>query len=135
MNMRTLFLVAVTMAALFAADETVFVGNPRMRFDADGKATTPHEMSGEGAQKYACRIVKSGRKYIWASRDNRELIRSEAGDYTYFISPEGAGYVKIFTGKAGGKQPGSFDYLEQLSSELKTFTYWGKTTQPLSGAR
>ena len=133
--MRTLVLVAVTTVALFAADDTVFVGNPRVRFDADGKTTSPHELSGEGAEKYACRITKSGRKYIWASRENRELIRSEAGDFTYFISPEGTGYVKIFTGKAGGKRDGNFDYMEQLTSDLKTFTYWGKTSHQLAATK
>jgi len=124
--MRTLVLVAVTAATLFAADETVFVGNPKIRFDADGTTTSPHNLSPEGGEKYACRIVKSGRKYLWASRENREVIRSEAGDYTYYISPEGTGYVKVFTGKAGGKKPADFDYMEQLTQDLKTFTYWGK---------
>jgi hypothetical protein len=129
----TVVLLVVFCVSAFGQD-TIFVGNPSVRIDSDGKTSTPHDLSAEGASKYACRITGKGKRYFWASRDNRELIRSNSGDYVYFISPEGTGYVKIFTGKSPG--PGGFDYLEHFSSELKTLTYWGKrapdSTTPLN---
>jgi hypothetical protein len=124
--MRVFLLACLLATGLFAQETVVFRGVPQVRFDADGRETNPHALSDEGGQKGSCRIVSKGKRFYWASRGNRELIRADAGDYTYYISPEGSGYVKIFTGASGGAKP-PFDYMEQLTSELKTFTYWGKT--------
>jgi hypothetical protein len=111
-------------ALAFAADEAIFTGIPSVRIDADGAQSVRVELSDQGARKYECRIVGKGKKYFWASRGNRELIRSDSGDYTYFISPEGTGYVKVALTKGG-----TFDYMENFTTELKTVTYWGKRTQ------
>lgn len=108
----------------FAADEVIFAGTPSVRIDADGGQSVRVELSALGAKKYECRIIAKGKKFFWASRGNRELIRSDSGDYTYFISPEGTGYVKVALTKSA-----SFDYMESLTAELKTVTYWGKRTQ------
>ena len=40
---------------------------------------------------------QEGRRYVWASREDRQLNRRESGDWVYYISPEGSGYVKVFT--------------------------------------
>ena len=121
----------IRMAALFfcatlafGADEVVFGGIPSVRVDVDGLESVRVELSEQGGKKYECRIVGRGKKYFWASRANRELIRSNSGDYTYFVSPEGTGYVKISLTKGG-----RFDYMESFTTELKTVTYWGKRNQ------
>jgi hypothetical protein len=107
--------------SLEAADEVVFQGVPQVRFDVDGQNSVRVDLSDQGAQKYACRIVGRKKKYFWASRGERELIRAEAGDYTYFLSPEGTGMVKIAL-----RPGGTYEYMEIFTSELKTVTYWGK---------
>jgi hypothetical protein len=107
--------------SLEAADEVVFQGVPQVRFDVDGQNSVRVDLSDQGAQKYACRIVARKKKYFWASRGERELIRSDAGDYTYFLSPEGTGMVKIAL-----RSGGTYEYMEMFTSELKTVTYWGK---------
>ena len=107
----------------FAADEMIFAGTPSVRIDADGGQSVRVELSDMGAKKYECRIVAKGKKFFWASRGNRELIRSDSGDYTYFISPEGTGYIKVALTKSA-----AFDYMESFTTELKTVTYWGKRT-------
>ena len=112
---------------LFAADEPVFTGIPSVRIDADGAQSIRVELSDLGAKKYECRIVGRGKKYFWASRGNRELIRSDSGDYTYFISPEGTGFIKIALTKSG-----AFDYMESFTTEMKTVTYWGKRSSSSS---
>ena len=48
--MRTLILVVLSAVTLLA-DDVVFVGSPTIRFDADGRATNPHELTSDGAQK------------------------------------------------------------------------------------
>lgn len=110
--------------AAFAAEEVIFSGTPSVRVDADGAQSIRVELSDAGAKKYECRIIAKGKKIFWASRGNRELIRSDSGDYTYFISPEGTGYIKIALTKNA-----LFDYMESFSTDLKTVTYWGKRTQ------
>jgi hypothetical protein len=109
----------------FAADEVIFSGIPSVRIDADGAQSVRIELSDLGAKKYECRIIAKGKKLFWASRGNRELIRSDSGDYTYFISPEGTGYIKVALTKSG-----AFDYMESFSTDLKTVTYWGKRSNP-----
>ena len=121
MNALSRYAVVLAASAVFAvaADEVVFEGQPQVRIDSDGHETKKAEFSKEAV----CRVEKHGRHYVWASRDNRRLDRVDAGDFVYYISLEGSGYVKVRQ-KPGPS--GSFDYLEQLSTGLTTVTYWGK---------
>ncbi|MEO8125790.1 MAG: hypothetical protein ABJF23_01150 [Bryobacteraceae bacterium] len=122
LRFAVLFLSAVL---AFAAEEVVFSGTPSVRIDADGKQSVRVELSDLGAKKYECRIVSKGKKFLWASRGNRELIRSDSGDYTYFVSPEGTGYIKVALVKTGD----AFGYMESFTTDLKTVTYWGNRTK------
>jgi hypothetical protein len=121
MKRRNLLLAAVAAPALEAQDDG-FTGTPLVRVDADGDEVKRTELSDAAGEKFACRITRKGRRYVWASRNDRELTRTVAGDWTYYVSPEGSGYVKVLTG-AGG-QP--YDYVEHVTGEFKTVTYWGK---------
>jgi hypothetical protein len=121
MKRRNLLFAAVA-ASTLQAQEDGFTGTPLVRVDADGNETRRTELSELAGEKYACRIMRKGRRYVWSSRGDRELIRSNAGDWTYYISPEGSGYVKVLTGATGQQ----YDYLEHVTGEFKTVTYWGK---------
>jgi hypothetical protein len=121
---RRSVLFAALATPLVHGQDTGFAGTPLVRVDSDEKETKRTELSDTAGEKYQCRIVRKGRKYLWASRNNRELTRSDAGDWTYYVSPEGSGYVKVFHGAA--EMP--FDYMEHVTGELKTVTYWGKRT-------
>ena len=102
-----------------AADELVFAGVPTARIDSDGRMTKKAEFSASAA----CRIVKRGRRYEWASRENRPLDRVDAGDYIYYISPKGSGYIKVAVKPQGAS---GYDYMEHLSDGFTTVTYWGR---------
>ncbi|HYP14323.1 MAG TPA: hypothetical protein VEQ63_10405 [Bryobacteraceae bacterium] len=119
---RRAFLAFAAMSPFASAQSDGFSGRPLVRIDADGGDTKRVELSDEAGMKYTCRIVKKGRRFTWSSRGDRELTQSFAGDWVYYISPEGSGYVKVYRG--GGDMP--YDYIEHLTSELKTVTYWGK---------
>ena len=121
MNRRNFLLGAIASSALQAQQEG-FTGRPLLRLDADPNEAKRTELSDAAGEKYECRIVKKGRRYVWASREDRQLNRRESGDWVYYISPEGSGYVKVFTGAA----PMPYDYIEHVTGELKTVTYWGK---------
>jgi hypothetical protein len=120
--MKILLAFCLLVIPVFAADEVIFEGLPSVRMDADGKESVRVDLSEQGSRKYACRIVARKKKFYWASRGDRELIRSDSGDYSYFISPEGTGFIKVALVKGG-----PFEYMEQLTTGLKTVTYWGKT--------
>jgi hypothetical protein len=119
---RRSILLAATAASTLKAQNEGFTGRPLVRVDSDPNETKRTELSELAGQKYECRIDRRGRKYVWSSRGDRELIRSVAGDWTYYISPEGSGYVKVLTGVEG--QP--YEYIEHVTGEFKTLTYWGK---------
>lgn len=122
--MKACVILLLCLLPLVAADEVVFQGRALVRVDADGKDAKLTELSTDAGMKYGCRIVKRGRSYAWASRDNRRLDRVEAGDFIYYVSPEGSGYVKVL----GPSQRGDgFDYVEHVTAGFKTLTYWGRT--------
>ena len=126
MKRRTILplLAAAGAAGAEGADELAFAGHPMARLDADGKEAKLTELNADASEKFACRIVKRGRGYVWANRGNRRLERIESGDFTYFVSPEGSGYVKVLEIRERGAQP--FDYIEHVTSGFKTVTYWGR---------
>ncbi|HYZ85096.1 MAG TPA: hypothetical protein VE621_11865 [Bryobacteraceae bacterium] len=127
MNVRLLrrgFLLGAAPLLLEGADEEVFAGIPAVRFDLDGNNSIRVDLSDQGAEKYKCRVVMRKKRYYWANREDRELNRVDAGDFTYFLSPEGTGMIKIAL-----KPGGTYDYMELLTTELKTVTYWGKRSR------
>jgi hypothetical protein len=90
-----------------------------VRIDSDGREAKKQPI----LKPAACKIIRRGRHFEWATRENRRLDRVDSGDYVYYISPEGSGYVKV------RKQPQSgaaYDYMEHLTSGFTTVTYWGK---------
>jgi hypothetical protein len=121
MDRRNVLLAALS-APLLGAETEVFVGTPLIRVDTDATESKRTELSDTAGKKYECRVVRQGRKYFWASRGSRELTRANAGDWTYYVSPEGSGYVKVLSGDV--TLP--YEYMEHVTSELKTVTYWGK---------
>ena len=125
--MAALLLLLLFVAPLTFAQELVFTGVPSVRIDADGKQSIKVDLSEQGAEKYTCRITKKGKRYYWASRGDRELIRSDAGDFVYFISMAGTGYVKVHSGTT----PQPFDYMEHLTSGFTNITYWGSSKEGL----
>ena len=64
-------------------------------------------------------ITKKDNKYLWASRGNRELTKSQSGMVTIFTENIGAGYIRIV--KAGDK----ILYTEHMGLTLETISYWG----------
>lgn len=116
--MRAL-LCLILFAGLALPQNDIFVGTPQVRVVADGAKAERTDIS-KGADP--CRIARKGRGYVWASRGNRALNKSEAGDWVYFVSPEGSGYVKVYTGAASVP----YEYVEHVTDGYRTFTYWGK---------
>jgi hypothetical protein len=111
--------------AAFAADEVVFRGVPSVRVSSAPDGDSRQTLDEGAGKKNECVIVRRGKKYLWASRDNAELNRVDSGQFTYFIHARGAGYIKVFNGsREASKAPA--DYVEHVSVEFNAITYWGR---------
>ena len=107
-------------------DGDVFVGRPAVRWSVAGEKATLQKLSGSDALQSECRIVRIGDSYYWASRAHKKLLRTESGYFTYFVNPEGTGYIKVFSGKRGAPLNPDWDYMEHATFQFETITYWGK---------
>jgi hypothetical protein len=116
-----ILLLFFSLAVPAAEEELVFSGLPAVRYDVDGKEAVRVDLSEQGSHKYVCRITGKGKRFFWATRGNRELIRYDAGGFTYYVSPEGSGFIKVAVAKGA-----EYDYMESFTAEMKTVTYWGK---------
>lgn len=113
-------------------EELVYSGTPSNKLSADGTSSKEEGLSAADGAKYRLRIVRRGNKYLWASREDRELTMTSAGRYVIFSSS--AGTIKLVNpafdqarAPLRATDPTEkFDYVEILHSELATVTYWGR---------
>ena len=112
------------LVGLRSAPENVFVGIPTVRGVADGKEAKLIELTAKDKEEYVCRIVSDNGRFLWASRENKELTSLVSGAFTFYMAKDGSGMIKVV--KDRGLALSAFDYFEQLSMGLSTFTYWGE---------
>jgi hypothetical protein len=106
---------------IIAAEETeIFVGVPTVKYDVSVNDYKQTKLTPSQAADNAVRISKVGNDYFWKSRDNRPLVYSQSGDFSLFVEPGGAGYVKITKAPTG-----EITFLEHVSLGLMTITYYG----------
>jgi hypothetical protein len=133
--MRALALgVAVAVVATSLSAQTpspVFKGRPALKTTESGLEHTQQQVPAEGAAESQCLITQVRDSYFWASRNNLQLARFEAGGYVTYIAMNGAGYVRILKPEAkaaaallGGPEA-RFDYVEHLMIGLRSVTYYG----------
>jgi hypothetical protein len=129
--MTRLLLLLLCSIPMFA-QETVFRGTPTLRVLSTTDGEQRDKLDAAQAQKYDCVIVKKGKKYLWASRNDAPLTRVDAKEFTYFIHPGGAGYVKVFTGDRSQVKLGA-DYIENINQNgFEVVTYWGTTNSAVA---
>jgi len=125
--MKLLLTLCVAAVSCFAQD-VVFRGRPTVRLFATPDKEQRETLDNDTAYKNECVIIQRGKKYFWSSRDNAELMRIDAPQYTYFIHTGGGGYVKVLTGsRKETKAPA--DYIESFTRGFEVVTYWGKVSQ------
>ena len=75
----------------------VFEGMPLKKVESSFQATQMSDLNAEKSFEYQVRIVQRGGRYYWASREMKELIRSEGPAYVAYFAKGGAGYVRTLT--------------------------------------
>ena len=125
--MRLLFAAILCSVSAFA-QEVVFRGTPSVRLYATVDNEVRVKLDDEDAKKNECLIVAKGKKYYWASRNNVEMTRIDAAQFTYFVHSGGAGYVKVYTGERKADAPA--EYVENISQQgFDIIIYWGKANR------
>jgi hypothetical protein len=109
--------------------ETVLDAKPTARVVAGDRTTKHSQLSEDEQTEYRILIVRTGGRYFWVTRQNRELDHRVSGAFHYFIDPLGGGYIKVLDTRAlpeSLRDPGPrFHYMEHLVTWLNTITYWG----------
>ena len=130
-----LFLAFLSSPALYPQAQTVFTGLPLMKISEGGIERTPEKVSLKDAPNLKCVISKIGDKYYWASRENKELIRTESGAFSTFVCADGSGYVRIIgfdlkeIASLMSNTETEFDYVEHMLIGLRSVTYYGNKAQ------
>ena len=121
--MKNFFTVCLLAVSAFAQD-VVFRGTPKVRVYATPEKDERQQLDQATAYKNECVIVQRGKKYYWASRDNAELMRVDAPQFTYFVHTGGGGYVKVLTGSRKETNAPAY-YIENVTSGFDVITSWG----------
>jgi hypothetical protein len=107
----------------------VLDAKPTVKVESSKDLTKRDLLSNTDQEKYRVRIIKNGTRYLWASRENRELLHELSGAFHLFVDPRGGGYVKVFDNThlpESLRETGErFQYMEHLTLWLGTITYWG----------
>lgn len=112
---------------------TVFRGVPSIKITEGGLDRHPESVTAATAGNVSCVISRIGDKYYWASRENTELVRIQAGAFITYVALNGTGYVRIVspamksTASLMGQTEQQFDYVEHIVFGLRSVTYYGTT--------
>ncbi len=138
--MGKLILVILMATLPVAAENIVFIGSPEFRLQHSGTSKgriEKVEFAHNEKMEWACVIVKRMGKYYWRSRENKELIVVQAGEYLTFSPGNGSSdYVKVripYTPDPKLEQlsrlefdpSAHYEYTEHLTIGLTSISYWG----------
>jgi hypothetical protein len=130
-------LVALTVAAATAnaQAETVFRGVPAKKVTNEGERSIVESIPPNSTGNLQVVVSRIADRYYWASRENTELFRVDAGAFITYIAVNGSGYVKAV--KPDLKEAAAlmsdaearYDYAEHLTIGLRSITYYGSTRE------
>ena len=109
-----------------------FVGVPAVRISEGGVERFAEKLEQSKSMELACVVKEIDGKFIWASRENKPLVKIDTGGaFVMFVAVDGSGYIRLikpnFKNAASvmSSTEKSFDYIEHLLLGLRTVTYYG----------
>ena len=109
-----------------------FVGIPAVRISEGGVERFAEKLEQSKSMELVCVIKEIDGKFIWASRENKPLVKIDnGGAFLIFLAVDGSGYIRQikpnFKNAASlmSSTEKSFDYIEHLLLGLRTVTYYG----------
>lgn len=115
-----------------AQTPTIFRGQPEVRVTTVGARTESARLPALEASNYTAVVSLIQGRYYWASRENVELVRHEAGGFVTFTAVNGAGYIRVIKPSMRasvatmGDAEKEYQYIEQLTVGLSVITYYGR---------
>lgn len=126
------FLLALSPLSAQSA-ETVFKGRPQLQITETALNRVPKQIGEAEADGFECVISKIGKRYYWASRENRELVRVVSEGFITYVAVDGSGYVRLVDPQrkssvslVSGTED-RFDYVEHVLTGLRSMSYFGIT--------
>ena len=137
MKRRSLAAVIVLYSATLCSGQatTVFSGVPSTKVSEAGLDRIVQHLERKDASNLVCTISEIDGKYYWATRENKQLVRTESGAFITFVAVNGSGYVRFINPKLKkaaslmSNTEAKYDYVEHLVIGLSTVTYWGTSRQ------
>ena len=119
---RNLFLLILMMLVYptysYSQDKKIEVlETPFVKVESNSNTTTRYELTKKQNKEYQLIITDVGGRFYWESRGGKELLKSNSGIYSNYVSPVGSGYIKVSTMDN--------TYIEHIHQGLNTLTYWG----------
>ena len=109
-----------------------FVGVPAVRISEGGVERFAEKLEQSKSMELACVVKEIDGKFIWASRENKPLVKIDTGGaFIIYVAVDGSGYIRQikpnFKNAASlmSSTEKSFDYIEHLLLGLRTITYYG----------
>lgn len=116
---------------------TVFEGFPTKKVESAFVDTRTEALTKNQSFEYQVRVLERNGKYYWASREMRQLLRSESGPYITFHAVDGSGYIRIYQDfmyemmkqlpEEQRKQ--EIGYVEHLVIQFGSVTYYGNRSR------
>ena len=110
---------------------TVLDAAPSVRVYADSQAVS-REVASPANDLGRTTIIKYDQRYLWASRDYRELVYGISGVYHTYIEPRSGAFVKVVDASLEllDDSPANvavqgFRFTETAALGLGSYTYWG----------
>lgn len=116
---------------LAAQATTVFRGSPERKVTSVGTEAEVARLSPQEASNLQVVISRIGDRFYWASRENTEMARVEAGAFITFVALNGSGYVRFtkpdMRSAVSVMSPteASYHYSEHILVGLRSVTYFG----------
>ena len=114
------------------AQSFTFTGIPSVKVTEGGVERNAEKIEQSKAMIVTCVIKEIDGKFIWASRENKPLVKIDTGGaFLIFLAVDGSGYIRLIkpnfknTASLMSSTEKSFDYIEHLLLGLRTITYYG----------
>ena len=121
-------IIAALLCSTYAlAQNVVFRGVPTVRVFSTTERDDRQKLEAEAARKAECVVVQQGKKYLWRSRGDAPLTRVDTQQFTFFIHPDGLGFIKVLTGSRKETNAPA-DYIESFTRGFEVVTYWGNVS-------
>jgi hypothetical protein len=134
MRLLKIFLFVFVGVANNVQADVVFEGEPSVKIQITEGNTLTTTLSSAQAPTLRVKIIKVGDQYIWASRNNLPMVKTESGAYITYTAVTGAGYVrvvipmlrKMIEAMPPAQREKEYVYMEHLVHTLGSITYFGR---------